>query len=60
MDTEQQIKDKFDYIQTCDKQKNEYTKDNNHQLLRIRYDEKDVDVIILQFLLSNQITLKLG
>ena len=60
IDTEQQIKDRFEYIKICDKQKDKYAKDNKHSLLRIKYDDKDVDVIILQFLLSNQITLKLG
>ena len=58
-DTEQQIKEKFEYIQFCDHQKNEYVKDNNHHLLRIKYDDKDIEINILEFLLSNQIKLRL-
>lgn len=58
-DTEQQIKEKFEYIQFCDNQKNEYVKDNNHHLLRIKYDDKDIEIKILEFLLSNQIKLRL-
>ena len=59
-DTEQQIKERFEYIQFCDKQKDKYVKDNNHHLLRIKYDDKDIEIKILEFLLSNRILLRLG
>ena len=50
---EKQINDKYDYIQQCDKQKNDYVSSNNHQLLRIRYDDIDVQNKILDFIIKH-------
>ncbi len=48
-DSEQQIKDRFEYLQKCDKQKDEYVKNHNYDLLRIRYDDKDVEKRITDY-----------
>ena len=50
---EKQINDKYDYIQQCDKQKNDYVSSNNHQLLRIRYDDIDIENKILDFMIKH-------
>ena len=42
IESEKQINDRFEYIRQCDNQKNDYVSSNNHQLLRIRYDDIDV------------------
>jgi len=39
LDTEEQVKEKFEYIQLCDKLKNEYATNNNIKLVRIKYNE---------------------
>ena len=51
--SEQQIIEKFEYLQKCDIQKNEYAKINNHDLLRIKYDDKDIENKILSFFDEN-------
>jgi hypothetical protein len=53
IESEQQINDKYEYIQQCDKQKNDYVSSNNHHLLRIRYDDFDVEDKILDFIIKN-------
>ena len=50
---EKQINDKYEYIQQCDKQKNDYVSSNNHQLLRIRYDDIDIENKILDFMIKH-------
>ena len=52
VESEKQIIERFDYIQQCDKQKNDYVSSNNHQLLRIRYDDIDVQNKILDFMIK--------
>jgi KRAB domain-containing zinc finger protein len=39
LDTEEQVKEKFEYLQLCDKLKNEYATNNNIKLVRIKYNE---------------------
>jgi hypothetical protein len=39
LDTDEQIKEKFEYLQLCDKLKNEYATNNNLKLVRIKYNE---------------------
>ena len=34
----------------CDKQKDEYAKNNNHDLLRIKYDAKDVEKRLMDYI----------
>ena len=52
IETEKKIHDRYEYIQKCDTQKNEYVHNNNHQLLRIRYDDVDVQDKILDFIIK--------
>ena len=49
VDSEQQIIERFEYLQKCDKQKDDYAKDNNHDLLRVRYNDKDVEKRIMDY-----------
>ena len=49
IESEQQIIERFEYLQKCDIQKNEYAKNNNHDLLRIKYDDKDVEKRITDY-----------
>ena len=51
-DSEKQINDKYEYIQKCDNQKNDYVRTNNHHLLRIRYDDVDIENKILDFMIK--------
>ena len=53
IDSEQRIIERFEYLQRCDIQKNEYAKNNNHDLLRIKYDDKDIENKILSFFDEN-------
>ena len=39
LETDEQVKEKFEYIQLCDKLKNEYATNNNIKLVRIKYNE---------------------
>lgn len=50
--SEQQIHDQFEYLKKCDKQKNDYCRINGYPLLRIRYDDKNVENMILDFLVQ--------
>lgn len=52
-DSEKQIADHLEYIQRCDRHKNDYTNHNNYPLLRIRYDDTNVENIILDFLVKH-------
>ena len=52
VESEKQINERFEYIQQCDKQKNDYVRSNNHQILRIRYDDVDVQNKILDFIIK--------
>ena len=52
-DSEQQIHDRFVHIQTCDNLKNDYARKNGYQLLRVRYDDTDVQDTILNFLIEH-------
>ena len=52
-ESEEQINERFEYLQRCDKQKDEYAKNNNHDLLRIRYDDADIENKILKFFDEN-------
>ena len=49
MDSEKQIIERFAYLQKCDVQKDEYAKNNNHDLLRIKYDDKNVEKRIMDY-----------
>ncbi len=53
VESEKQIHDRYEYIQKCDKQKNDYVHSNNHHLLRIRYDDIDVQDKILDFIMKH-------
>jgi len=39
LETDEQVKEHFEYIQLCDKLKNEYATNNNIKLVRIKYNE---------------------
>ena len=39
LETDEQVKEKFEYLQLCDKLKNEYATNNNIKLVRIKYNE---------------------
>ena len=52
-ESEEQINERFEYLQRCDKQKDEYAKNNNHDLLRIRYDDVNIENKILKFFHEN-------
>ena len=52
VESEKQIIERFEYIQICDTQKNDYVRTNNHQILRIRYDDIDVQNKILDFIIK--------
>ena len=50
--TDQQIQDRFEYLKSCDKLKNEYARKNGYPLLRVRYDDINVPDTILNFLIK--------
>ena len=52
-ESEEQINERFEYLQRCDKQKDEYAKNNNHDLLRIKYDDVDIENKILKYFDEN-------
>lgn len=52
-ESDQQIADHFNYIQKCDRLKNEYALKHGYPLLRVRYDDKNVQDTILNFLIIN-------
>ena len=53
IESENQINERFEYIQQCDNQKNDYVRTNNHHLLRIRYDDVDIENKILDFMIKH-------
>ena len=53
IDSEQLIQDRFEYIQKCDIQKNEYAIEHKYPLLRLKYDDIDIQNKILDFLIAN-------
>ena len=53
VDSDQQIQERFEYLQKCDKQKNEYAKNHNYDLLRIRFDNKDIEKKITEYFHEN-------
>ena len=53
IDSDNQIDERLEYIKKCDTQKNDYVRNNNHRLLRIRYDDIDVEDKILDFIIKH-------
>ena len=53
IDQDKFIQDRFEYIQKCDMQKNEYAIEHKYPLLRLKYDDIDIQNKLLDFLIVN-------